>query len=270
MTEKEPRNLSKQRDRQMTTTTRRHQTTFGAIFQWRSLRTRVTLFTLAIFVLGIWAISVYANYTLQRDMEKTLSDKQFSAVSILAADIDDALDERLKSLGKVAEFITPAMLSNAASMQKYLESHLVLPRMFNGGLWVARLDGVAIADVPVEAGRIGVNYSDRDWVGEVLKGKAVIGAPVMGKKLKAPVIPMVAPIRDPDGKVIGFLAGATDLSKPNFMSATSDHGYGKTGGYLLVSLKTRTIVYATDKKRIMEVLPGPGFNPLIDRAFKVW
>jgi len=28
-------------------------------FQWRSLKTRVTLFTLVIFVIGIWALAFY-------------------------------------------------------------------------------------------------------------------------------------------------------------------------------------------------------------------
>ena len=101
----------------MTTTTRRSTTTPGAIFQWRSLRTRVTLLTLAIFVIGIWALAFYASETLHRDMEQTLSDQQFSTVSIVAADINDELAHRLKSLEMIAAKITPAILGNAAVTQ---------------------------------------------------------------------------------------------------------------------------------------------------------
>jgi PAS domain S-box-containing protein len=114
-------------------------------------------------------------------------------------------------------------------------------------------------------GRIGVNYSDRDWMIEVLKGKSTISNPVMGKKLKAPLFAMTCPIRDAKGKVIGALWGAITLDKQNFLSKITDNNYGKTGGYLLVSRQIRTIVFATDKNRIMEPLPGPGINPLIDR-----
>ncbi|MFZ4441687.1 MAG: cache domain-containing protein, partial [Syntrophales bacterium] len=273
MTEKEPRKDQGKGDRQMTTTPRRPtgrlQKASAAIFQWRSLRTRVTLLTLAIFVIGIWALAFYASHTLQRDMEKTLSDQQFSAVSILAADINDELENRLKTLEMIAEKITPTMLGNAAATQTFLDSHISFKMLFNYGGVVMRLDGVAIAETP-NHGRIGLNYSDRDHVVEALKGKTTIGKPVMGKTAHSPILSCAAPIRDAQGKVIGAVSGVTDLGKPNFLTKITDHGYGKTGGYLMVSLKTRTIVYATDKKRIMEVLPGPGFNPLIDRAIKGW
>ena len=234
------------------------------IFQWRSLKTRMTLFTLTIFLIGIWSLAFYASYTLHNDMEQALGEQQFSTVSIIAADINDELDERLKSLEMIAAKITPAILGNAASMQTFLESHISLKRLFNYGALVTRLDNITIADVPI-SGRVGINYGDRDWIIEALKGKTLIGKPVMGKKSHSPVFMMVAPIRDTKGKVIGVLTGATDLSKPNFLSKITDNRYGKTGGYLLVSPQLRTIVYATDKKRIMEVLPDPGISPLIDR-----
>ena len=264
MSEKEPRNEQSKGTSIMTTTTRRSTTTSGAIFQWRSLRTRVTLLTLAIFVIGIWVLAFYASETLHRDMEQTLSDQQFSTVSIVAADINDALEDRSKLLTMIAAKITPTMLGNAAATQTFLDSHISLKILFNYGGIVMRPDGTAIAETP-NYGRIGLNYSERDFVIEALKGKTVIGKPVMGKTSQSPILSCAAPIRDARGKVIGVVAGITDLSKPNFLNKITDHGYGKTGGYLLVSPKIRTVVFATDKKRIMEVLPAPGINPLIDR-----
>ncbi|MFZ4440478.1 MAG: PAS domain-containing protein, partial [Syntrophales bacterium] len=264
MTEKEPRKDQGKGDRQMTTTIRRLLTTSAAFFQRRSLRTKVTIFTLAIFLIGIWALAFFASDTLHRDMEKTLSDQQFSTVSVIAADINDALDDRLKTLEILAAKITPAMLANAASMQTFLESHVTFQRLFNYGGIVLRCDGLAIAEVP-NHGRIGINYSDRDYMIEVLKGKPTISKTVIGKTSRSPFFSMLTPIRDAKNKVIGILAGATDLGKPDFLTKITDHSYGKTGGYLLVSRQIRTIVFATDKKRIMEVLPAPGINPLIDR-----
>ena len=35
-------------------------------FQWRSLKTRVTLSTLTFFLVGIWSVSFYASYTKER------------------------------------------------------------------------------------------------------------------------------------------------------------------------------------------------------------
>ena len=153
---------------QMTMTTRRPKKTFSDIFQWHSMKTKATISTLAIFLIGIWALAFYTSYTLKNDMEEALGEQQFSTVSIAASDINDELDSRLKSLEKVSALITPAMLSNAAIMQRFLKDRPALAMMFNAGIMVARLDAVAIAENPITTGRIGINYSDRDWMVEVM------------------------------------------------------------------------------------------------------
>jgi len=249
----------------MTTTTRTHQTTSLAIFKWRSLKTRVTTFTLALFLLGFWSLAFYSSFILHNDMEQTSGEQQFSTVSILAAGINNELSDRLRALENVAARITPTLLGNTVSIQTFLEDRPVLSMMFSAGVLICNIDGVAIADVPITMGRIGINYADRDFILEALKGKSSIGKPVMDKKMQTPVFAAAAPIRDIEGKVIGVLAGVTSLDAPNFLGKITDNSYGKTGGYVLVSPQIRTIVYATNKKRIMEVLPAPGVNPLIDR-----
>ena len=253
----------------MTTTTDSVQKSSGKISQWQSLRTRVTLFTLAIFLLGIWSLAFYASYTLHSDMGRTLGEQQFSTVSAIAADINGELAYRLKLLEMMAAKITPAMLGNAAATQTFLDSQISFKMLFNYGGIVIRLDGVAIAETP-NHGRIGLNYGERDFMIEAFKGKTVLGKPVMGKTAHSPILSCAAPIRDTQGKVIGVMAGITDLGKPNFLNPITDNKYGKTGGYLLISPKTRTIVFATDKKRIMETLPAPGKNKVIDRTIQGW
>jgi two-component system cell cycle sensor histidine kinase/response regulator CckA len=203
-------------------------------------------------------------------MEKLLGDEQFSTVSVIATNISTELDDRMRALEKVAARITPTILSNAMTTQKFLEDRIAFPMLFNAGTYVTRLDGVAIADVPISTGRIRVNYSDRVYIMETLKGKTTISSPIVSRKLHAPSFVMSTPIRDAKGEVIGVLAGRINLSQSNFLSKITDNIYGKSGCYLLVSRKIRTIVYATDKKRIMEVLPTIGINPFIDRAIEGW
>ena len=69
----------------------------------RSLKTRVTLFTLAIFVASIWALAFYASRMLREDMERLLGEQQYSIVSVLAADINQELGDRLSALETVVE-----------------------------------------------------------------------------------------------------------------------------------------------------------------------
>ena len=249
----------------MTTTEHGPRMAFGAVFPWRSLKTRVTVFTLAIFLLGIWSLAFYASLMLRHDMERLLGEQQFSTVSLVATEINSELESRLRALEKAAARITPATLGKAASMQKFLEDRPALGMMFSAGIYVTRLDGIVIADSLVAVGRIGGNYLDRDYIAEALKGKTIIGKPVMGKKLHAPAVVLSAPVRDAEGNVIGVLAGGINLGLPNFMDKIPDGRYGRTGGYLLAAPQHKLFITATDKSRIMQPLPAAGINPMHDR-----
>lgn len=236
------------------------------IVQWRSIKTKVTLFTLTISLINLWLLAFCASWMLREDMERQLGEQQFSMASFMAAEINHDLDERLRVLETAAGNISPAILGNTVTLQAYLEQRPYFQTQFNGGVMAYRLDGTAIAEVPLSAGRIGVNYLDVDTIAAALKeGKSTIGRPVMGKALRAPVFGMTVPIRDTQGKVIGALAGVTNLSKPNFLDRITKGRYGKSGGYLIVAPQYRLIVTASDKSRIMKALPAPGINAPIDR-----
>jgi signal transduction histidine kinase len=234
------------------------------IFPWRSIRTRVTL-TLIFFLVGIWLLEFYAGRMLREDMQQVLGEQQFSTVSVIAAHINTAFVERMRTLENVAAGITPAILGDRPSIQTFLEGRRILPMMFNGGLYITRLNGTVIADVPISMGRIGVNYMDRDYIIDALKGKSTISKPVIGKKTHAPAIVMSTPIRDTSGKVIGVLAGGINLAIPNFLDKITDRRYGRTGRFLIVAPQHQLIITATDKRLIMRKVSAPGTDLLIDR-----
>lgn len=236
------------------------------ILQWRSLKTRVTLFTLAIFLISIWSLTFYTSRMLRTDMQRLLSDQQFSTVSILATEINQELADRLNVLEKIAGRVSRSMMGNTTALQTFLEEQLILQEPFNGGVFVTGIDGTAIAGIPLSAQRAGINYLDRDYlIGALKAGKTTIGRPVISRALQTPVFAMATPIRDAQGMVIGALAGVTDLSKPNFLDRITHSRYGQSGGYLLVAPQHRLVVTASDPSRIMEILPDSGVNPGIDR-----
>lgn len=235
------------------------------IFKWRSLNTKMTIFTLAIFLVSIWSLAFYASRLLYQDMQRLSGDQQFSTVSYIAAAVNEELGNRLESIRGIAGEVSPEILANSKALQTLLEQHPVFQSQFNGGTYVTGIDGTATASLPLSAARIGVNYMDRDHIVAALKeGKTTISRPVMGRMLHAPVFSMAAPISDTQGKVIGALAGVVDLSKPNFLDKITDNHYGKTGGYMLVAPQHRVIVTATGKSHIIEQLPATGISPLLD------
>ena len=238
-------------------------------FHWRSLKTRVTLFTLVIFLASLWSLSLYASRELRNDMQRLLSEQQFSTIALLAENINVEMANRLQTLEKVAKDITPAMLGQPSSLQAYLAERLLLQAPFGDGIFVTRQDGTAVAELPRAAGFVGVNYKDRDhMVAALNSGLSTIGRPVIGKVTHAPIVAMSVPVFDPQGKVIGAITGLINLGGPNFLDAMTQGRYGKTGGYLIVAPQYRLIVTATDKSRVMEVLPLPGVNPQLDRFVK--
>ena len=45
------------------------------IFKWRSLNTKMTIFTLAIFLVSIWSLAFYASRLLYQDMQRLSGDQ---------------------------------------------------------------------------------------------------------------------------------------------------------------------------------------------------
>ena len=236
------------------------------LFRQRSIKTRVTLFTLVIFVCSLWAMAFNASRMLRDDMQRLLGEQQFATASSLAAVVNGELDERLKSLTAIAATVTPAMMQDPAAVQNLLEQRPILQANFNGGIAVGDQNGVAIAEFPRGYGRVGVNYLQVDYVAAVLtQNKPAISAPAVGPTLKVPAFGMGAPIRNAQGQVIGVLSGVTRLDQPNFLERVIQSFRGKSGGYLLVAPRQRLVISASDKNRIFEVLPVAGVNPQLDR-----
>jgi len=235
-------------------------------FKWHSIKFRVTLFTLVIFLVSIWSLAFYATRALQKDIKQLAEEQQLSTVSFMAADVNDELETRLEALARVASEIRPHMLKEPRTLQSLLEQRPLLQILFNGGAFATDSGGVAVADVPLPSKRAGVNYLDRTSVSVPLKeGKAIVGRPAMGKTLAAPLFSLSVPIRDEMGAVIGVLVGTINLNRPSFLDQITNNSYGKSGGYQLVAAQHRLVVTATDKNLIMTPLPPPGVNRTIDR-----
>jgi len=231
-----------------------------------SLKTRLTLATLAIFLVSFWSLSFYVSRMLRADMEHTLGEQQFSTVTLVADQLNGELDNRLKALEKIAGLAAQSLQKGPAALQFFVEQRPTLHLLFNGGVIAYGLDGTALAEFPLSAQRVGINYMDIDVIAAAIKeGKTSVGEPVMGKKLNRPVFGLAAPIRDAQGTVIGALAGVVDLGLPNFLDDSTRNRYGKTGGYLLIAPQHRQVIAATDKSRVMQHLAAPGSNVMLDR-----
>lgn len=238
----------------------------------RSLKTRLTLFTLAVFLLGIWTLSLFASQALHRELKDVLGAQQRSTVALLAAQIDAELEQRFAGLNDLAiAAVTSGTVLNAPSVQVLLEQRPATQRFFNGGVIVLDAGGTAIADVPLSTGRVGLNYADVDTVAAALRhGRQTVGKPVIGRVLKAPLFGMTVPIRNAQGKVIGAVYGVTNLGKASFLDKVTQSPYGRSGGFYLTAPQLRLSITATDKEFVMRDLPPAGESPAVDKLASGW
>ena len=230
-----------------------------------SLKARITVATLAIFVISLWSLSFYGSQVLREDMEHMVGEQQLSTTTTLAAQITSELDGRFRALDEVAKLVAPLM-RNTTAAQALLGHQPILQLLFNGGAMVLAMEGTAIADVPATTGRVGVNYANDEWVSQALKdGRSMTSRPLMGKVLHSPVFSMTVPIRDSRDNVVGALSAVVNLGKPNFLDKISENRYGKTGGYTLVDARHKLFVTGTDKRLPARPFPAHGMNPLLDQ-----
>ena len=237
-----------------------------AYSRWRSIRTRVTVLALALFMVSIGATIFITGRLLRADLQVLVGQQQVSTVTIVAAEINQEVVARLRGLELVSGLITSAHLSDPATLDGFLSESPLLQELFDAGVFVTDTQGTAIASVPAALGRVGVNFMDRDHViAAVKQGRAAVSEPVIGRQLKAPVVSMAVPIRSDDGAVVGALVGVVNLAQANFLDQILGNRYGKGGGYVLVDPKHRRIVTATDKSQSLAALPALGQNPMMDR-----
>jgi PAS domain S-box-containing protein len=237
-----------------------------SVFHLNSLKTRVTLFTLAIFVLSIWSLALYASHMLRDDLQALLSEQQLSTASMLGIEINHEMSDRLQALEIMASEITPALLQQPFALQTLLAQRQLLSRLFNDGVACADTSGTVLADFPQVPGRIGSNFRERDYfIGPLQQGLAWVGKPVRSKLTQNPIFVMAVPIKDDQGRVMGVLAGVVNLGKANFLTEITDGHFGNKGDYFVISRQHRLVVASSNQSRIMAALPAPGLNPAIDR-----
>ncbi|MFZ4622736.1 MAG: diguanylate cyclase domain-containing protein [Rhodoferax sp.] len=233
---------------------------------WHSLKARVTLATLAIFLVSLWSLSFYAMQALHTNMQDEFSTRQRTTVSLLAGQLDQRLNEHLQWLQQVGNEIGIGLLQDSGALQAHLDNRPILRKLFNEVVVVLNAEGQAIAELPRNAGRVGIGHLDVPAVSTALQqGHASIGTVYRDAHQAMPMFAMVVPVHDHNGRVTGALAGLTNLGQPNFLRIVTDTPYGNSGSYLLLDPQQRRIIAASDSARIMTQLPAADSKAAPDR-----
>ena len=230
-----------------------------------SLKTRITLATLGVFLASLWTLSLFSTRGLQRDIEKLVSADQLVTAGLIAEQLDHELKERLQSLQALAGALTP-QLGESEQLQRFLDQRPDLLTIFDSRIFITDRAGDTLATLPYNPHHIGINFADRDYMAGVLqRGQPTIGKPLLGRTAKVPVVVMAVPILDAEGKTAGALAGSMNLEGPTFFEQMAQRHNGRRGTLTLIDRQNRLIVLATEPGKAMSALSLDGPQAALSR-----
>jgi len=231
-----------------------------------SLVTRLVLFgTLIVLASGIARYYVLTDF-LHDDLTGVAAEQQSTIASYLAQDINHRILERRRYLEQLAASLPPELMEQPERLREWLRDRQELQPLFSQGLFVANANGVIIIDYPATIGRTGLSISGYPDFHLAKGGRFIIGEPLLSPASQQAIIPMMAPLRDRDGRLIGILGGTTSLTAAGFLDHLQQARLGESGSFILVSPAKRLIIAANDPATVLKPLPQVGVDPLLDKA----
>jgi len=233
-----------------------------------SLVTRLVLFGL--MLIGISAVLRYNILIgfLEKEQAQVAADQQSIIASYLAQDIGYRVQERAHYLERLAKHLPVARLEDRAAMHEWLRDHQELQPLFAQGVFVADATGLILVDYPTVNGRRALSLADYPDFKSTLQGATVICPPLISPATGRPIMAMLTPVRDAEGRVVGVLGGSTELTAAGFLDHLQRAQLGPTGSFLLISPEQRMIVASSDEALVYTRLPGVGKDLLMDQALQ--
>ena len=223
---------------------------------WQSVRLRISVLTLSIFLGCLWALIWTTKEHMKVDIEAALFDMQRTALSLHAADLDRELGTRLKVVEQMAGQVSAADMANPARLQEILVRNVLAGEFFNDGYFVTNAQGMALASSPSSVPRDGTDFMSSGPVARALtNNERAIGQFQQKSPPKAlPSMGFAVPVRDKSGKTLGAMVGVVDLNQANFLVSILTAPFSSVGHFALVSNEANVVFSANDKALVSQPL----------------
>lgn len=211
---------------------------------------------LIMLLVSLVPLGIYAFISIQQTRDRLLQNEERMGAQVtegLATQVDEWIDKNLRVLKALAEM--PAIQSmNRTSQEPLLKIvHEKYPWMYlvfttdNLGMNISRNDGNELRD-----------YSDRQYVKDVISGKEVAWQTLIGKTSKKPALVIAVPIQRNEGTV-GVMAAAMTID--DISKRIANWRQGNTGYAFLVDEKGKVVAHQVNAfVQEQKVLSG---HPLI-------
>ena len=235
-------------------------------FNW-CLKTKITL-GVCLIVAGITSALAWLSLSyFQQQLKDNVAAQQSVLTSLIAEHLDDNLTVARAELTGIARNAPRGILDDPNWARRFLEAQGEHKTTFDNSIALLSREGTLIAEIPLVPGRIGNNFSYRDYFKKtVASAKPVISDPFFSsKESRHPVVVITAPLFDASGRVDGVLVGSLDLTGRNFLGKIARTTIG-SGGYLYLFNTDRTMIMHPNEKRMLTRDVAPGKNPGFDQA----
>ena len=201
------------------------------------IKVKVTLATSLISIAMIALVTTIQVQRMRDDFTQVLLSQQTAMIERTADELDDKLSMLLDIISETARRQPLALMDNPAQLREYYTQRAMLS-LFDDVL-VLDAQGKVVADVPEVKARNGIDVADRAYFQTIMRTrKAMITEPILGKTSHQPIVQMIAPVLDTQGKVAGVVIGVLRLYKDNMLGKLRTAKVGKSGYYFILTRET--------------------------------
>ncbi len=231
------------------------------------LKIKAALFCALIFALGMGSLAYYVADALRRDSVVLIGQEQKTGADFLARTLEAELRLRLDVIDGLARHLVAQSLNSPRQIQTFLNEQTVASRIFSRDIYFIAANGIRTAEYP-QRGHVGTPYNDSSYFISIRDARKPAIRVWFGRFAKKPVLLVAVPVIAADGTFLGALCGADVIAPGSPLHLTDEVHNGQSGGFHVYALDQGIFAASTDPTRVLEKLPAPGINPLLDRRLK--
>lgn len=223
-------------------------------------------------VLIAWAIDV----SLRHDLRAAQAEAQTALARRVAERIDSAVLKRQGDISDIAANVAQLVEKGERDYARYFAYGRFERTLFPNGIYMVSVSGRILAWGTPEAGVERMPQGEvplwlRSHLFSTLDKTLHTGKPVIGEAFKSvsgqPGMVLAAPIRLPDGEVIGAMAGISNPLDEEFIGGIAELQQGTPQWAFLIT-RDRLMVAHPDRDRLLQRDIPVGADLLLDQAIE--
>ncbi len=233
-----------------------------------SLVVRLVIIVIAGSLTAVGAVVYTAYGALVEDFQANLSAQQASETANVSNLVSQSLELRLSALDQFTSLLVDDnRLLPRDRLTELLRKQKKLAELFPHSLVVMSSDATALAENVHVPGRVGTWYGDRYHVKDAIEARRpIISRPIIGRTTGVPLMVFTAPIESDNGELLGLLSGSLRMDQTRLIPEYIRSGASDDSLFLVVDTSNFFFVEGSGESRMIEMLPDPGENLLIDAA----